>query len=243
MRKHVKGASRRKSSHAAGKVRIKMAVDCLMTITLLLLMPYSLLGETAHEWLGIGMLLLVILHHLLNLSWIRALGKGRFGTYRVAQTGVAALLFLTMTGSMISGIMISNHIFDFLPVRSGTETARLTHMFCGYWGFVLMSIHLGMHWKMLMGIFRNRFKIQPSKVRATVLKGTALLMAVYGAYAFYDADIVSYLFLKTHFVFIDFKKSLAVFLLEHLAMMGFFIFVSYYAAGLLQRTAGRQRKL
>lgn len=54
MRKHVKGASRRKSSHGAGKVRIKMAVDCLMTITLLLLMPYSLLGETAHEWLEWG---------------------------------------------------------------------------------------------------------------------------------------------------------------------------------------------
>lgn len=105
----LKGLPEEKAAMAAGKVRIKMAVDCLMTITLLLLMPYSLLGETAHEWLGMGMFLLVILHHLLNLSWIRALGKGSFGGYRAAQTGVAALLFLTMTGSMTAGIMISNH--------------------------------------------------------------------------------------------------------------------------------------
>lgn len=90
----------------------------------------------------------------------------------------------------------------------------------------------------------------PKQVRDSAVKGTdcgsqrdSFTDSSIWGYAFYDADIVSYLFLKTHFVFIDFNKSLAVFLLEHLAMMGFFIFVSFYAAGLLQRTAGRQRKL
>lgn len=32
---------------------IRIVTDVLMTISLLLLMPYSLLSETAHEWIGI----------------------------------------------------------------------------------------------------------------------------------------------------------------------------------------------
>ncbi len=34
----------------------KILIDIGMTICLLLLMPYSLLSETAHEWIGMVML-------------------------------------------------------------------------------------------------------------------------------------------------------------------------------------------
>lgn len=40
----------------------KILIDIGMTICLLLLMPYSLLSETAHEW--IGMVMLVLLFHI-----------------------------------------------------------------------------------------------------------------------------------------------------------------------------------
>ena len=33
---------------------MRLAVDTLMTVVLLLLMAYSLVGEAAHEWLGAG---------------------------------------------------------------------------------------------------------------------------------------------------------------------------------------------
>ena len=46
----------------------KIAIDCMMTLLLLLLMAYSLVGETLHEWLGAGMLLLFILHHGFNAA-------------------------------------------------------------------------------------------------------------------------------------------------------------------------------
>ena len=29
-------------------------------------MPYELVGETAHEWIGVGMLVVLIIHHILN---------------------------------------------------------------------------------------------------------------------------------------------------------------------------------
>ena len=45
------------------KQKIKIAVDLLMTIALLLLMPYEMIGEAAHEWIGAGMFLVIIIHH------------------------------------------------------------------------------------------------------------------------------------------------------------------------------------
>lgn len=40
------------------KQKMKLAADLLMTIALLLLMPYEMIGEAAHEWIGTGMFLL-----------------------------------------------------------------------------------------------------------------------------------------------------------------------------------------
>lgn len=34
------------------KQKIKSGVDLLMFVALMLLMPYGMVGETAHEWLG-----------------------------------------------------------------------------------------------------------------------------------------------------------------------------------------------
>lgn len=46
---------------------LKIITDIAMTAILLLLMAYSLVGEAVHEWLGIGMFVLFILHHVLNV--------------------------------------------------------------------------------------------------------------------------------------------------------------------------------
>ena len=89
----------------------KMAADLAMTVLLLLLMAYSLIGEAAHEWLGAGMLLLFILHHLLNFGWIKNIGKGRYTAVRVLQTALAVLLLAAMLGSMLSVIAMSRYVF------------------------------------------------------------------------------------------------------------------------------------
>lgn len=35
-----------------GKMKLKLTADILMTMVLLMLMAYSLIGEALHEWLG-----------------------------------------------------------------------------------------------------------------------------------------------------------------------------------------------
>ena len=42
------------------KFKIKIAVDVLMTISLLFLMSFELIGDAAHEWLGMAMVFLFL---------------------------------------------------------------------------------------------------------------------------------------------------------------------------------------
>ena len=48
---------------------IKRIVDAAMTVLLLFLMAYQVTGEMAHEWIGIGMTVLVMIHQILNRKW------------------------------------------------------------------------------------------------------------------------------------------------------------------------------
>lgn len=123
-------------------------------LALLFLMGYPWWGDVAHEWAGAGMFALFIAHHILNAGWWRSLGKGRYTPARVLQLVIDLLVLLAMLGLMVSGVMLSNHVFAFLPISGGMSFARLLHMASVYWGFVLLSLHLGLHWNMILGMVR-----------------------------------------------------------------------------------------
>ena len=217
------------------KQMIRHLVDLSMTVLLLLLMAYSLVGEAAHEWLGVAMLALFLCHHVLNAGWYRNLRKGRYSAFRICQTALAGLLFLTMLGSMASGILMSRYVFDFPPLRGRRELVRAIHLLCAYWGFLLTGLHLGLHGSMVLGAARRMTKAKPSRTRTDVLRLLALWITVYGAAGFYRDNILSYLLLRTHFVFFDYDQPLTLFFADHLAMLGLFAILAYYGGKLLQK--------
>lgn len=217
----------------------RITVDFFMTVTLLLLMAYELIGTLPHELLGTGMFLLFLLHHILNRSWIRNLPKGRYPLRRIVQTALALLILLTMLGSMASGIVLSKHLFAALPIQGGRSTARVAHMLCGYWGFILMSLHLGLHWGMALDTVRRMRNGKTLQGHAVwLLRGIAGLIAICGLWRFSYHNIGSYLFLRTQFVFFDFDRPVMLFLLDYMAIMGLFVFCFYYAG-----RVGRQKAL
>ncbi|MCD8196491.1 MAG: DUF4405 domain-containing protein [Lachnospiraceae bacterium] len=211
------------------KLKIKIAVDVAMTFLLLLLMAYELVGEAAHEWLGIGICALFVLHHVLNCGWSRTLRKkGRRSAFRAVQTILTACVALTMIGSMGSGLLLSEYTFSFLPIRSIYSYASRVHMLCAYWGFVFLGLHLGFHWNMIIGIARRYF--HPSRLRAWILRGAALLTAAYGIYAFEKRDIGNYMLLRYHFVYFDFTEPLLFFLLDYMAVLALFVMIGHCCA-------------
>ena len=204
-------------------LKIKIAVDAVMSVSMLLLMAYGLVGEAAHEWIGMGMFALSVVHHVLNRRWIQAVPRGRYTPLRIVQTALAGLIFLCMVGSMISGIVLSCHVFAFLPKHGGYELAGKLHILCAFWGFVLMSLHLGMHWNMLLTMARKH--LQPSKIRTWALRIAGYSFAIYGVATFVRRDVGLYLLLKSHFVFFDYSEPLIAFLLDYLAVMAKFVLI------------------
>lgn len=221
------------------KAAFKIVVDALMTLGLLFLMGYQFWGDVAHEWVGAGMFLLFILHHILNGNWYKSLFKGRYTPSRIFQLIVDLLVFLAMIGLMVSGIMLSNHVFSFLNIHGGMSFARLTHMAASHWGFVLMALHLGLHWGMFLGLTKRALHLkQQSHVRKLLLPILGAGIAIYGLIVFIQRDLLTYMLLQTQFVFLDFSESIPIFYLDYLAMIGAFTFIAYYISKLLRKLPG-----
>ena len=219
------------------KSKLKLAVDILMTLTLLFLMGYQLWGESAHEWAGAFMLVLFIAHHALNGAWYRNLFRGKYTGVRILTSAVDLVLFVVMICLMVSGIIMSRHVFAFLPIRGGMGTARLVHMATCYWGFVLMAFHMGLHWGMMLARFRHIFRMKKmSGICSLTLRLMGVMTAGYGLHAFVTRDLATYMFLRTQFVFLDYNESPISFYIDYLAMTGLFIWSAHYLSVILLRT-------
>lgn len=218
------------------KMILKMCIDFVMTVLLLFQMAYMLVGNTAHEWIGTTMFVLFILHHVLNIRWYRNLFKGRYSGFRILQTVINFSVLLCMLGLMVSGIIMSRDVFSFLPIDGGMGFARILHMVAAYWGFLLMSAHLGLHWGMIMGMVRKlRKQKEPSKMQKWLLRILALLISGFGVYAFVKHNLLSYMLLENQFVFFDMQQPLISFLTEYLAMMGLWACLAYYISREVQK--------
>lgn len=118
--------------------------------------------------------------------------------------------------------------------------ARVMHLAGSYWGFVLMSLHLGLHWSMISGMLRKLTGGRKCPALQWVIRIFGILIAAYGAYCFVNADIFSYMFLKTEFVFFDFEKSAVSVFSEYIAMMGLWIWLGYYAEKILKKLSNKK---
>ena len=218
------------------KAVIKLAVDIVMTLALLFLMGYHLWGEILHEWVGAGMLLLFIAHHILNGYWHRSLFKGKYNTLRFLTLCIDILVLVSLLAQMYSGIVMSRYVFDFLPSIGGMSLARRLHILGAYWGFLLMNLHLGLHWNMILGMSRKAIDIRnKSKIRSTIALLAGSVVAGYGVQSFIRRDFPIYLLLKSEFVFFDYNESKILFTIDYLSLMGLCIFIAHYCAKIIRR--------
>lgn len=213
--------------------RLRIAIDSGMVLLLSLLMAYSLVGETTHEYLGIGMFLLFVAHHILNIAWWKHLLRGKYTPLRILGTAIDLALVVIMLALPISGMILSRHVFCSLHL-GGTAIARTVHLLASYWGLVLMSFHVGMHDNRIMGVFRKITTTQQtSKIRTRSLQMVIVLLAICGIYAFIKNKIGAYLFLRTQFVFVDFSQLVVWSLIDYLLVCILFIVLGYVCTYLI----------
>lgn len=218
------------------KTILKVLVDIIMTAMILVQMAYHFTDNKIHEWMGISLFVLFILHHVLNWKWYKSLFKGKYTTARTLHTAVNLLLTAAMFGMLASGMMLSREVFDFMNLSSGRLGRRL-HMLSTSWGFVLISMHLGFHWGMVVGAVKRLMKKLGinSSYPGLAARLAALLLSVYGIYAFITRQIWEKVLLLVEYAFFDFEEPVIFFFADYIAIMGLFACIAYYTAKLIRK--------
>lgn len=217
----------------------KMSVDIVMTVLFLVQMAYHITGNSLHEWLGTILFALFVLHHILNLNWYKTLFKGKYSAVRILMTIINILLFAAMVGMMVSGIMLSREVFDFLNLRAGMFGRRL-HMISTTWGYLLMSAHIGLHFGMIAGIFKKiKFK---NKWFGIVRKIFVALLSVYGIYAFITRQLADRMFLLMEYAFFDYNESPLFFFGDYLCILILFAALAFNLSKILKQTKRSESK-
>ena len=222
------------------KTKIKLLIDIAMTVILLLLMSYSQVGVVTHEWLGVGIFTCFVLHHILNRKWTVGVLKGKYTPLRVWQTTLVILVFISMLDNMFSGIIISEHIFSFIRIRGLSSLVRTIHLLSAYWGLIFISLHLGFHWSMMLGM-ANKASHGVLASSRLMLRAIGILIAVYGVFAFVKRDILNYLILKNHFANFNFEEPVIFFLLDYVAVMGLFVWIAHYITEFIKHKIGNKK--
>lgn len=214
---------------------VRMAVNLAITALMPLLMSYSLIGETAHEWLGIAILVLFVLHHLQNPGWYRGLFRGRCTAYRAVLTILNTLLFVDFLLLFYSGIDLSKHLLPFLPELGSASLSRVLHLSASHWGLALTSVHLGLH--------MSRFCIVLKKHRrlSIIMTGLARLAALYGCYSFITMNFTSYLLPTSSFLFFDASQPLWKLLTKMVSVMILFAYLGHTTVRLIQHQSIKNR--
>lgn len=191
------------------KKTIRVTLDIAMPVLMLLLMAYILVGKAAHEWIGIALLGIVILHNLLNRAWHRNLFRRRFAAFKTIGGILDGLLVLSMTLLLLSGLLMSGYAVPFLAWGTGASIFRLIHLAGSYWCFLLMAFHLGLHGNLLKGITK--------RIPLPILRTGEVILFCYGIFAWIKRGFAGYLLLLNRFAFYNFSESVFLFLLDYLA--------------------------
>ena len=222
--------------------RLRMTIDITMTILSIILMGgnYLFPADIVHEILGVGLFVLWALHIILNRRWYGAIFKGKYNPYRVMQTVINCCILICTIFLMISGIILSNHIFSFLFFQGGLGFARIAHLLASHWYYLFMSLHIGLHVGMIFGNKGTSTSADPSTgsgtTRTAIIPRIILaLICAYGIYAFIARGVWKYLILQQQFFFFDLERGYILFALDYISIIILFATISHFIAKLLKK--------
>ena len=211
------------------KRKAQITVDALMLCILLLQMSYSIAGELLHEILGISLFVLFILHHIFSADFSKTLVKGRKSPEKMIKAIIDILLTADIIMVMFSAVIVSKYVFTFLGINTLSDFGRTAHLLGSYWGFALMSIHLGLH---LDFFLRKAMKDKRKRIISIILM---VLLSGAGLIFFIHDEIYKYMLLINRFVFFDNSGGLPLFLLKYIMIAAMFSSAGYAIDKLLRR--------
>ena len=158
-------ASRRR---ILARTRLDFWLDALLLVAYTLAYSLGFTGVATHEWLGIGLGVVLLVHLTLHWDWVirttRKLfspgGSGRFVWL------VNLLLLLSITLCIASGILISEVALPQLGITPPASSFwRQMHDTTATLTLILVPIHAALDWRWIVGVARRFAAWRPGRSR------------------------------------------------------------------------------
>ena len=215
------------------RAKMKIVIDAGMMILVLLQMAYHLIGDSLHGWLGIMLFVLLILHNILDRKWYLGLFKGKYTPIRFFHTAINILLLASFMGVALSAAFLSSTLSNLFNLKAALLGRRM-HMVFTTWSFVLMSVHVGLHWNMVINAVKKWTK-NAKHLHQTTARIVALLVDVYGLYAFISKELLKRMFLLSEYAFFNYEESIISLVIDYIAILCMFINLTYCIEQLMSK--------
>ena len=163
---------------------MKIIIDILMFILMLLEFSKGYLSPILHEILGIALCILIIIHLILNKSYIKNIFKGKYNTKRWIMLIINLAFLITFSISLIFGLLSSQEILKFLNIKSMTITNL--HKVFSYISLIIFGLHLGINFTAMFGNIEK-------KINKIVIYIIDIVLIIYGAYSCVKLDILKHI--------------------------------------------------
>ena len=202
---------------------VRLTTDAALLLLLLVVMAYSFTGNTVHEWMGIALVVLALVHLFLNKRWFVSLAKGKYNWRRMATSLINVLLILSFVVLVLLSMPISSEVFPFVHLYEEEMWPATWHIVSGYWFFILSALHLGTQWSRLMKYFPNALVSGSSLV--TAVQG---LVSMYGLCALWNQNFFNKLAAIGMEEYIPEGGKLSAFIIDYTAIFVLMASIGYY---------------
>jgi hypothetical protein len=150
------------------RTRLDFWLDALLLVAFTLAYSLGFTGIATHEWLGIGLGVVLLVHLTLHWDWVirttrkllRPGGRERFVWL------VNLLLLLSMTLCIASGILISEVALPQLGITLPASSFwRQMHNTTATVTLILVPIHAALRWRWIVGVARRFAAWRPGRSR------------------------------------------------------------------------------
>ncbi len=119
-------------------------------------------------------------------------------------------------------------------------------MFAGYWTLLIIAIHLGTRWLVVMNTIRSTLGLSsPSAARTLALRTAAMAIAIWGVRSSLEMTFGSKLTLTYSLDMWEFNESTLGFFINYASIVGLYAALTHYVLSLIsmgraRRTEGRR---
>ncbi len=215
--------------------RIRLLLDFLAVALVIACLAYWWLDNLSHELFGTALLALVIVHNVFNRRWYGGVAKRRMDAARIVNLVTIVGLAIGMTVMLVTSFLVSRDLFPFTAL-SGAFAVREIHMFAGYWVLLIIAVHLGTRWSVVMNTVSSFLGLTSrNAARIIGLRAAVIGTALWGVKSSFEMAFGAKLMLTYSLDMWDFNESTLGFFINYASIVGLYAAATHYGLMMIGR--------